>query len=129
MLSKNELTKLSEWFELKNIEEIVYNEPIYYNDIYGVGQVTQTYKQDMLYKITVDEKFMDMLLGYIQYMQGTGLFNSNHSIGLYKYFDEVNQIYINDKKEKKLQEKYPDLKQIQKDYEITKKLVVDQDDL
>lgn len=99
---------------------VFYNEEIINKEI--------AFNTKIKYNIEVDEQFLYMLLDvikYIEYQHDMGENIPNAGV-MYEYLKDFFEEKYHDRK---LENKYTQLKEIKKEYEVMKKLIVDSDDL
>lgn len=131
-MNNKEIDKIASAFNIRDIKTSYRQIPEtydYFNDYNYPITSRITARTEIEYQLTVDEKFLWMLDGYIKFVEARNDIYDYHPRGLFDFFQELNNAYNKNSKEKYLQNKYPELLEIQKDYEIMKTLVVDKNDL
>lgn len=132
-MDNKDLKNIVTVFNIRDIKTEYYEEPIYSNfplDSSPFHMTHEVYRNRTLYyNIRVDEKFMYMLADYVKFVEHNNIHIPTHPRNLYDFFDKMRETYEKNIKEQHIQNKYPELKEIQQDYEITKALVVDKNDM
>lgn len=123
-----DLQNIATVFNIRDIREEYYEEPVYSHFSLNEPYLMTT-NRSVYYNIKVNENFMYMLANYVKYIEHHNIHNPIHPRNLYDFFDKVGEVYDNHIKEQNFQNKYPELKEIKKDYEVTKALVVDKNDM
>lgn len=132
-MDNKDLQNISKVFNMRDIRKEYYEEPVYSNfllDSSPFPTAQEVYRnRSVYYNIKVDEKFMYMLADYVKFVEYHSIYDPTHPRNLYDFFVKIRESYEKDIKEQYLQHKYPELKEIQKEYEVTKALVVDKNDM
>lgn len=114
----------------------IVEKPIYENigDAYYTKDITSydvNYYSEPVFEVELNKKFIYMLLDYYTSIKKTNTnnyyYNSSYDYVVPNATDFIN--YVNNRikceeKEKELQEKHPELREIIRDYEVTKALIV-----
>lgn len=128
-MDNKDLQNISKVFNIRDIREEYYEEPVYSHIDFNEPYSTVYTNRSVYYNIKVNEIFMYMLADYIKFAEDNSIYDPTHPQNLYNFFVKIRESYEKDIKEQYLQHKYPELKEIQKEYEVTKALVVDKNDM
>lgn len=102
---------------------------------YDYTNSTMAYRySEPVFQVELGRDFVYMLIDYYKFVtERTRLINRDPNLAEYlrpsgrEFITYVSYLLEQEKKEKELQEKYPELKEIMRDYEVTKALIVNDD--
>lgn len=95
--------------------------------------MTHSYSEPV-FQVELDRDFVSMLMDYYKFVtERNRVINRDPNFDEYlrpsgrEFITYVSYLLEQEKKEKELQDKYPELKEIMRDYEVTKALIINDD--